>query len=161
MPDIPELTDAEKLTALETYGKFIKTITDDLRVRVNEEMGRNKAERVAAYMPDGTKIGAVSRSSGRVTAKLTDPAAALRWCLDRYPGEIVQAVNPAFLKKLLDVAGSLPAGSRGLDPATGEELPFIEVQRGNPYVSVTSTKEGVEIMAALANGFTAALEGPQ
>jgi hypothetical protein len=42
--------------------------------------------------------------------------------------------------------------------STGEELPFIEVTQGNPYVMVTTTDDGVERIAALANGFVAMLE---
>ena len=72
----------------------------------------------------------------------------------------MKAVNPAFLKKLLDVAGSLPVGSKGLDPSTGEELDFIEVQQGNPYVTVTTTDEGRDRMATLAGGFAAMLAAP-
>lgn len=160
-PSGHELTDAEKLTALETYAKFIKSISDGLRVRVTEDMGLRHVERVGAYLPDGTKLGAVGYSEGRKTAKVTDPAEALRWCIRNHPGEIVQAINPAFLKKLLDVAGSLPVGSKGLDPATGQELEFIEVQQGNPFVTVTSTKDGTERMAAYANGFAGMLEAPK
>lgn len=152
------LTDAEKLAALGTYLKVLGGTETSLRAAVTEDMGKRRVEKVGAYLPDGTKMASVSRSDGKKTAKLTDPAAALRWCIDRYPSEIVQAINPAFLKKLMDVAGSLPVGSKGLDPATGEELPFIEVQQGAAYVTVTTTEEGRDRMAALANGFTRMLE---
>jgi hypothetical protein len=157
----PGMTDEEKLAALETYLKVLDPMSKALRAKVTEDMGKRHAEKVGAYLPDGTKLASVSRSGGKKTAKVVDPAAALVWCIRNYPGEIVRAVNPAFLKKLLDVAGSLPVGSKGLDPSTGEELPFIEVQQGNPYVTVTTTDEGRERMAALAGGFAAMLEAGQ
>jgi len=161
-PAPQEMTDAEKLTALETYASFIDSISKGLRVRVTEDMGRRHVERVGAYLPDGTKLGGVSRTEGAVRAKVTDQVAALRWALRNYPEEIVQAVNPAFLKKLTDYAAKTCAvGEHGVDPITGQELDFITVERGNPYVTVTKTKEGIERMAALANGFTAMLEGPK
>lgn len=152
------MTDAEKLAALETYLKVLDPMSKTLRAKVTRDMGELHSEKVGAYLPDGTKMASVSRSDGKKFAKVVDSAAALAWCLKRYPDEIVQAVNPAFLKKLTDVAGSLPVGSKGLDPTTGEELPFIEVQQGSPYVSVTTTAEGRDRMAALANGFAGMLE---
>lgn len=157
----PALTDAEKLAALGTYLKVLGEAEKGLRAAVTEDMGKRHVEKVGAYLPDGTKIASVSRLDGNRSVKVTDPAAALAWCTKRYPDEIVQAINPAFLKKLLDVAGSLPVGSKGLDPATGEELEFIEVRQGAPYVVVTTTEDGRDRMTALANGFTGMLEGAQ
>lgn len=156
------LTEAEKLAALGTYVKVLTGIEKDLRSAVTKDMGDRHVEKVGAYLPDGTKMASVSLNDGRRSAKVTDPAAALAWCLKQYPEEVqtVQVVRPAFLKKLLDVAGSLPVG-KGLDPATGEVLPFIEVTRGDPFVSVTTTKGGVERMSGLAHGFTGILEGPK
>jgi hypothetical protein len=154
------LTDAERLAALETYVKTLKTITDGLRATVTEDMGVRRVERVGAYLPDGTKMAAVGYNGGRKTAKVTDPAAALKWCLDRHPDEIVQAVNPAYLKALTDYALKVgEVGEPGVDPHTGELLDFIEVQQGSPYVTVTTTKEGVARMQALAYGFAGMLEG--
>jgi hypothetical protein len=153
-----DMTKAEKLAALETYLKVLDPMSKTLRTEVTKDMGDLHTEKVGAYLPDGTKMASVSRSDGKKSAKVVDSAAALAWCLKRYPDEIVQAVNPAFLKKLTDIAGSLPVGSKGLDPATGEELPFIEVQQGSPYVTVTTTAEGRDRMAALANGFAGMLE---
>lgn len=150
-----ELTERQKLVALETYIKFIKSIADGLRVRVTEQMGTDDEERVGAKLPDGTKLGSITYSEGRRSVKLTDEGTALAWCERAHPEQVqtITIIRPAYLKKLLDVAGSLPVGSKGVDPATGEELPFIEVQQGQPYISVTSTKEGTERMAALAMGF--------
>jgi hypothetical protein len=157
----PVLTDAEKLAALGTYLKVLGDIEKGLRAAVTEDMGARHVEKVGAFLPDGTKMASVSRSGGKKTAKVIDPAAALAWCILRYPDEIVKAINPAFLKKLLDANASGPIGEPGVDPVTGEMLPFIEVQQGNPYVTVTTTEEGRDRMAALAGGFTAMLEAGQ
>lgn len=157
-----ELTDKQKLVALETYAKFIDSIAKGLRVRVTEQMGQDDEERVGAKLPDGTKLGAITYSEGRRSAKVTDEAAALAWCERAHPSEVqtVRMIRPAYLKMLLDLAKAddAPAGAKGVDPSTGEELPFIEVQQGNPFISVTSTKDGTERMAALAMGFTKMLE---
>lgn len=153
-----KLTDAEKLAALGTYLKVLGDTEKTLRSAVTADMGSRHVEKVGAYLPDGTKIASVSRSGGKKTAKVIDPAAALRWCLQRYPDEIVQAVNPAFLKMLTDHAASGAVGEPGVDPRTGEILDFIEVQQGSPYVTVTTTDEGRGRMTALANGFAGMLE---
>lgn len=155
------LTDAEKLTALETYIKTLKGISDGLRAAVTADLKTRHVERVGAYLPDGTKLGAVTFKAGTKTARVTDPAAALAWCLRNYPDEIVKAINPAFLKKLLDSAKSGQVGSHGVDPWTGEELAFITVEQGEPGIMVTKTPEGTTRMEALAHGFAGLLEGPK
>lgn len=157
--DAPQgLTDAEKLSALQTYLAVLKPIEAALRASVTADMGKRRVERVGAYLPDGTKMAAVGHSDGRVSARVTDEAAALAWCLAEHPEEVqtIQMIRPAFLKMLLDLA---KIDGEGLDRSTGQTLPFIEVSRGAPYVTVTTTKEGVERMSALANGFVAMIEG--
>lgn len=151
------LTDAEKLAALETYLKVLKAAAERLRAAVTADMGARRVERVGAYLPDGTKMAAVGYSGGRVTARIADEGAALAWCLRNHPDEVVtvQAIRPAYLKLLLDRAKS---EGYGLDATTGEVLPFIEVGKGDPYITVTTTEMGRDRMAALAGGFTAMLE---
>lgn len=162
MTDIPELTEAEKLTALETYTKTLSGITTALRARVTEDMGARHVEKVGAYLPDGLKLGSVAYQPGNKSAKVTDPAAALRWCLAKYPDEIVKAVNPAFLTALTDYAKKVGmVGEPGVDPRDGEMLDFIKVVQGSPFVRVTTTEEGVARMQALAHGFTGMLEAPK
>lgn len=154
-----ELTDAEKLTALDTYIKTLKGLSDGLRAAVTADMKARRVERVGAYLPDGTKLGAVTFNEGRKTVKVTDPAAALTWLINRYPEQIVNAINPAFLAKLLDAAKNGEVGSHGVDPWTGEELPFITVAQGEPFVTVNKTAEGSARMTDLAMGFPKMLGG--
>jgi hypothetical protein len=151
------LTDAEKLAALETYLKVLKPAAETLRAAVTADMGRRHVERVGAYLPDGTKMAAVGYSDGRKTARVTDEAALLKWCLETHPDEVqtIQVVRPAFLKLILD---NSKEDGLGADPRTGEVLPFIEVAQGSPYITVTTTGPGVERMASLANGFIGMLE---
>lgn len=155
---IPGLTDAEKLAALETYLKVLDPIAKALRAKVTADMGKSHVEKVGAYLPDGTKLASVAHSSGRKTARVTDEAAALAWCLKRYPDEVqtAQTIRPAFLKMILDLA---KVDGAGVDGKTGEVLPFIEVGDGKPYVTLTTTDEGVERMSTLAAGFAAMIEG--
>lgn len=157
-----KLTDVEKLAALQTYLALLKPIEAALRASVTADMGALHAERVGAYLPDGTKLAAVGRSPGRLTVRVTDETAALAWCVARYPDEVqtVQSIRPAFLKMLTDIAktDTAHAGGMGLDPRTGEILPFIEVTRGAPFVTVTTTTEGVQRMTEYANNFVNMIE---
>jgi hypothetical protein len=122
-----KLTDAERLAALETYLKVLDPIAKALRAKVTVDMGAKHVEKVGAYLPDGTKMASVGYSGGRKTAKVTDEQAALKWCLDKYPNEIVKAINPAFLKVLLDVAkATVSVGEPGVDPHTGEFVAMLE-----------------------------------
>lgn len=153
------LSDAERLAALETYVKVLDSYAKALRTKVTADFGKRHVERQGAYLPDGTKLASVGYSDGRTSAKVTDPDAAVKWCEERYPDEIVTEtfINPAFLKKLMDAAKT---AREGVDPLTGEVLPFIEVVRGAPFLVVSTTDEGVERMAGLALGFAAMLEAP-
>lgn len=156
------LTDAEKLAAIETYIKTLTPIAQALRAKVTADMGALRTEKVGAYLPDGVKLASVSRSDGRRSGKVTDEDAALAWCLKVHPEQVqtVQVIRPAYLKMLCDLAKAddAKAGALGVDPETGEELPFIRVEQGNPYVSVLTTDEGVVRMTALAHGFAGMLE---
>lgn len=155
------LTSAEKLTALQTYLKALKPMEEALRQEVTHDFGTRRVEKVGAYLPDGEKIGSVAYRPGNKSAAVTDSAAALRWALERHPEAVVQAVSPAFLKALTDHAAKVgEPGDPGVDPETGEALPFITVRQGAPYVAVTTTKEGVARMTQLAHGFAGMLEAP-
>jgi hypothetical protein len=157
-----ELTNAEKLTALQAYLKALKPIEEHLREATLADMKANKAERVSAFMPDGEKIGAVGYNPGNKKARVTNSAAALAWCLRKYPDAIVQAISPTFLKVLTDYSAKVgEVGEPGVDIRDGELLDFIVVERGSAFVSVTPTKEGVARMTELAGGFAGMLEGPK
>lgn len=153
------LTNAEQLVALQSYLKALKPQEEALRAAVADDMRTARAERVGAYMPDGTKIGAVGYSAGNITAKVTDEGAAVAWAMRKYPDEIVSAVRSSFLKMLTEHAKkACEAGEKGVDPYDGEELPFIEVTRGAAFVTATPTKDGVARMTELAYGFAGMLE---
>lgn len=155
------LTDAEKLTALQAYMKALKPIEEQLRAAVTADMEARSVERVGAFLPTGEKLGTVGYRQGNKTARVINPSAALAWCQKEYPEAIVQAVSPAFLKKLTDHAAAVgEVGEPGVDPDTGRVLDFIEVQRGAPGVTVTPTKDGVARMTQLATGFAGMLEAP-
>lgn len=157
--ETPALTDAEKLVALDLYAKALAPYGTALRGTITEDFAARRVEKVGAYLPDGTKIGSVSYRKGAKTARITDEAEAVRWAVKHHPEQIMQAVRPAFLTMLLEIAKKDGVvGGHGFDPSTGEELPWIDVVEGPPGVTVTSTPEGKERMAAIAGGFAGMIE---
>lgn len=160
-PVVWEPTNAEKLAALDMYIKTLTAMASSLRHTVTIDMGTQHVEKVGAYLPDGTKIASVSRLEGNKSVKVSNEADLLAWCLKNYPDEVqtvtAQTVRPAFLKKLLDDSKSQPVGP-GLDTRTGQELPFIQVTRGDPFVRVDTTDEGVTAMGRLAYDFLDMIE---
>lgn len=154
-PHVP--TKAEQLAALDMYLKALKPIAEDLRVQVAAEMKANHDERKGAYLPDGTKIASVTLNDGRRSAKITDHDKALAWCAQRYPSEIVtvKTIYPAFLTLILDAS---KAAGTGIDPRTGEALPFVSVVTGENFVSIHPTDEGTESVLRLAHDFPEMIE---
>lgn len=59
---------------------------------------------------------------------VTDGAALTAWVKQRYPGEVVEVVNPPFLGALL--LRLSPAGEHVIDPGTGEIVPGLGVRPG-------------------------------
>lgn len=143
-------SDVQQLVALDSYIKALRPQAETLRIRVAEKMAADDAERLGAKLPDGTKIGAVSYRKGAVSARVDDEAAALAWCLKEHPEQIIQAIQPAYLSLLLDLAKK---AGYGYDPATGQALDWIKVGHGTPGITVTATTEGKAFAASLANGF--------
>lgn len=156
------MTDTTGLAHFAALDLYLKALTEkaaELRASTTAEMGANHDERKGAVLPDGMKIASVTRSDGNKKARVINEAAALEWCKRNYPGEVqtVEMIRPAFLEMLLTIAKDEPVGKGGVDPRTGEALPFISVARGAPFVTVTKTPEGWERMQALVQGFGAAL----
>lgn len=59
---------------------------------------------------------------------VVDGAALTAWCKRRYPGEVMEVVNPPFLSALL--LRLTPSGEVVVDPATGEIVPGLGVRPG-------------------------------
>lgn len=142
----PGRTAEEELAGLDLVIKALQARAKVLRERLPAEMAKRKVEVVAAYDDAGTtKLARVRYVAGNTTATVTDEDAFVRWCGARYPGELeeIVRVTEGFAKKLLMYSQKVgKPGDKGVDPATGEPLDFIEVQRGAPYVKVESTEEG-------------------
>lgn len=108
-------------------------------------------ERVRVTDAAGGNLGAVSLARSSAKAKLVDPAAFAAWVADRYPGELMKVVRPAFAAKILDGA---TAAQSPVDAATGEVVPGVEIAAGEPYVTVRPSADARDRMrdALLASG---------
>lgn len=94
------------------------------------------AERIRVTDDDGTDLGSVALAAGRVSAKVTDPAAFQAWVAVRHPDELVQQVRESFTHRVLNQAA---ATGDPVDPMTGEVIPGVEVVAGDPYLTVRPT----------------------
>lgn len=91
-----------------------------------------------ALLPNGTKVGSVSRTGGEATAQIVDDTAFTAWVRDNYPSEHVveiipmqvrTSVRPAWQAQVL--AAITAAGvPRYVDEATGEvhDVPGVEIR---------------------------------
>ncbi|QCX77645.1 hypothetical protein C9F11_20050 [Streptomyces sp. YIM 121038] len=123
------------LDEVKTAYKDAKKAADDLLDRAYRAGGTTKTD---ATLPDGTRIGSVSRQGGEREAQVVDEEAFRAWVRDHYPTEhvvefvpaqVVTAVRPGFAGKIL--AEATAAGTaKYVDPSTAEvhALPGVELR---------------------------------
>jgi hypothetical protein len=75
-----------------------------------------------------TDLGTWSLPVSEEAPTVTDAAALVAWCKERYPTEVVEVVNPAFQTVLLSRLE--PVGEVVMDPATAEVVPGLGVRPG-------------------------------
>jgi hypothetical protein len=127
---------ARSAMAAQLVSKLVAEDAATFKTGLLALMADSGAERVRVTDDDGTDLGAVSITAGRVQAKVTDPKAFAAWVAERYPSELVHLVREAFTRKVLDAA--VGAGEP-VDMATGEVVPGVEVSVGEPYLTVRPT----------------------
>ncbi|MEE1838143.1 hypothetical protein [Streptomyces sp. SP17KL33] len=131
-----------------------KTIGDDLngmRAAMQQDLEALGGERMAAKLPDGTKVASITLSNPTPKPAITDEAAFVRFVEDIAPGEVmtVKVVRPAFVTKLfedMEKRGSAEI----IDPDNGEiiEVEGVEMKTRAASHSVTFEKNGREALAA-------------
>lgn len=96
------------------------------------------------------QLGAVWLAKGRVTPKVTDPAALLAWCIANRPSEVetVTRVRESYKSALL-----MQAKTDGYAHADGEIIPGITVDEGDPILNVKPVEGAAQVVeAAFAAG---------
>lgn len=111
------------------------------------ELSMQPGERKAAAI--GAKpLGFVTLARGKRSTHVDDEA-FVQWVADRWPGEIVQSVRPAFRTKMLDLAVKRGA----LIDDQGEVCEAVTVSYGEPYPTTQLSDEAdITIAALLAKG---------
>ncbi|MER7078163.1 MULTISPECIES: hypothetical protein [Bacteria] len=116
---------------------------------------------------DGQALGSVSVTTGRTTARVTDPAAFAAWCAEHYPTEVEHrpVVRESFVRAVLDA--SKHAGQAAMPDGT-LDVPGIDVAEGDPYVTVRLAPNAAEVVADMVrtgairlDGTRPAIEGAQ
>lgn len=127
---------------------------------------KDAARTTLAGIPVGDTIAArwgdrllakASMSSGRAKLVVTEPNKLLEWVKANHPTEVVEAVNPAYLKSVEARAKELGLGA--VIDSTGEVIPGVEVQTGDPVVSVRREKNTDDIIAELFTSGRVSLDG--
>lgn len=118
-------------------------------------------DRLTAKLPDGTAVGSVTLAKGKTTARLVDQAAFEEWVKATHPERIetvtITRVDPAYTERLLSAARQL---GEAVDGETGEIVPGIRVESGDPYPTTRLGKDaGSAIARAWVDGDLAELVG--
>jgi len=128
-----------------------KALTDQLknmRSQLDEEARREMepGDRITAKLPSGEKVGSVTLTHGRVSARVVDKDAFTRWVAERFPAEVVQVVRESFAKTVLD---AVKRDGGWVDKATGEivQVPGVAVTEDDPYPSVRLTRDAPQLIA--------------
>jgi uncharacterized protein (DUF2267 family) len=154
--------------ALKTLADAVGAELKAVKAAMQEQLETTGAAQVHAELPDGTKVGTISRAVPKPAATVIDDAAFLGWVRETAPGEIasrvVTEVRPAYRTALL--AEMTATGTAEVpDRQTGEiaPVPGVEIAAGRATThSVRLAKDGAErIVAAWRSGDLAGLDLPQ
>ncbi|WP_329219184.1 hypothetical protein [Streptomyces microflavus] len=109
----------------------------DAEYLLTQQYKATGSTKVDATLPDGTKVGSITRTPGETAAKVIDEELFRAWVRDTYPSEhvvkavpmrIVAEVQPGFTSKLL---AEMTAAGRAqyADPTTGEvhDVPGVAI----------------------------------
>jgi hypothetical protein len=88
---------------------------------------------------------------GRQTITVADQQALLAWVKEHHPTEIVESVNPAFMKTFTAVDGVVIW--------QGEPVDFMEVKQSDAYVTVKGNDETPFLVAQLFAAGALSLDG--
>jgi hypothetical protein len=155
-------------TLLDVIDVTYKAKRQEVQQLLDAAAKESGTEKIAASLPDGTKIATISLTRGSAEAKVVDEAAFKVWVLENYATEIerrfVTEVRGSFLNKLL---GAMTAANSAqwVDPETGviHDVPGVAIKparsRGH---SVRMTGNGpADVMAAWRSGVLTGVALPQ
>lgn len=104
---------------------------------------------------DGQLLGKATKTAGRTKLVVTDEREFVNWVAGHHPTEIISQINPAFMRVLEQRARGVGSVIDGL----GEQVPGVELQSGDPYVSVRKSPDAPFVVAQLLSAGRVGLEG--
>lgn len=129
--------DALGAAVLKTLAEEVKAAADGGKNSLLGIMGELKIKSLVAELPDGTQVATVTRAGGGTRPKVKDPDKFRAWVAGSHPDEIVTTVRDTYARALLD---SIAGTGNAVDPDTGEVVPGVEFESGNPYLLITFAK---------------------
>lgn len=105
-------------------------------------------DRNSATLPDKTLLGAVTLAKGKTGSKLVDEPAFRAWVERTHPEEMetvtITRVKPAYSELIMSAARQL---GQAIDATTGEEVPGITVEQGDPYPTMRLAPGARDVIA--------------
>lgn len=99
----------------------------------------------AVALPDGTRLGRISKASGKRTAHVEDEREFLEWVKTNHPSEIEENVRPAYRDRVLN---SAKTHGEAVDETSGEIIPGVALRTGDPYLSYRGEPDSDALIAA-------------
>lgn len=146
-----------QLVALQALSKQVSDRFAAVKAELAPDMVMG--DRLAARLPDKTRVGAVTFTEGSVTAQVVDERAFADWVADNYPDEVVPQVRGSFRAAVL--AASKSAGEP-MAPDGTAEVPGVRLGRSDGHLTVTVDKANLPaLVAAVRSSQLLALDGEQ
>lgn len=150
--DLTELHDAAFRAGV---WQVIEQRAKELKDAAKAELQALEVGDTVAGHIDGQVVAKATKTRGRAKLVITDEKAFVNWVAGHHLTEIISQVNPAFMRYL-----ELRAKDYGAPIDTsGEAIPGVELQDGEPYVSVRREKDAPFIVAQLLSGGRLTLDG--
>lgn len=128
-----------RVATLKALYDKVKAAYNQARADAIGELG--PGDRLRARLDDGSVIGTVTVVEGRITAKVTDPAALLEWVRVNAPDEVetVERVRESYVGALLSRCENVDGAA--MHAKTGELLPGVAFSTGEDYARVSQTAD--------------------
>lgn len=137
--------------------QVIEQRAKELKDQAKAELSALEVGDTVAGRFDGQVIAKATKTKGRSRLVVTDELLFTAWVAVEHPTEIVQSVNPAFVKSLEARAKDIGLGA--VVSADGVVVPGVEIAESEPYVSVRREKDAPFIVAQLLTSGKLSLDG--
>lgn len=137
--------------------QVIEQRAKELKDEAKAELAGLEVGDTVAGRYDGQVIAKATKLKGRAKLRITDEATFLQWVKATHPTEVVESVNPAYVKSLEARAKDIGLGA--VIDSEGEVVPGVAIVEGDPVVSVRREKDAPFLVAQLLSSGRLSLEG--